>query len=131
MGNPRHPIQKSDGRLTGPYKPSLSHPHPTLTMMRTPMSRVLCLFPLATGRVAYRSSTDTPTPPPPVALQETKLRSSVPDTTSVQHNSLSQAGNISEKRSSVFPQTKVSNTVGFPGLFYSTPGSFAERSVSM
>ena len=133
MGNPRQRTQKSDGKLSGSYQFPFSFPFPSHidNDAFSNVQTVLSPFPLAPIPLADPSSTDTPTPSPPVAMRETKLRSSVLDTTSAQRSSPSQAGNIPEKRRTVLPQPKVSNTVGSPDLVYPIPGSFAERNVSV
>ena len=130
MGNPRYPTQKSDGRLSGSYQFPFSFAFPSHidNDAFSNIQNVVSPFPLAPVPLGDPSSTDTPTPSPPVAMRETKLRSSVLDMTSVQRSSPSQAGNISEKRRTL-PQPKVSSTVG--SLFYPTPGSFSERNVSV
>lgn len=132
-GDPRQPTQKSDGRLSGSYQFPFSFPFPAHidSDAYSDIQSVVSPFPLATGPF----STDTSTPLPSVAVPE-KLRSSAPDMTSVQRSAPSQTGNIIlEKRRSVLPQTvpqtRGSSTTGSPGLFYPTPGSFAERSVSV
>ena len=136
FGDPRQPTLKSDGRLSVSYQFPFSFPFPAHidSDAYSDVQTVVSPFPLATGP----STTDTATPSPSAAVQE-KLRSSVPDTTSVQRSAPSQAGNITEERREkprsvlpqTAPQTRVANTAASPGLFYPTPGSFAERSITV
>ncbi|KIM35167.1 hypothetical protein M413DRAFT_449876 [Hebeloma cylindrosporum] len=133
MGDPRQPTQRSDGRLTGSYQFPFSFPFPSHidNDAYTNVQSIVSPFHLAMDPSGSSASTATPTTRPPVAVQDTKLRSLVPDTTSVQRTPPLPSGNTSEKRPFDLPQTRIPSTTASPGLFYPTPGNFAERNVSV